>query len=451
MRKVFGAVVALWLLVLTAQFAQATTAWVWYQPTPYPAVRVDGVPINKDNIAIVHSLEGWVSSVYYNQLFQRTNSLQIGGSGDYEKMYLKFDMTGLPGNVDYALLYLLPYATGYTSTPYQACPVTSTWNSSMTWGSAPSYGVCSGFYSAPVANSWSPVWLAYPGGSPNWYNQWKANTLVNNGIVLLPQTTNNTFDAFYSTLYNSYGIDPLADARRPALMLAFTPTLELKMPLPGVLGPLKLTWLLTNEIGGYECKGEGGDAYWPDIAHTDSGSSGNYYAIDISWVNKDGNGVPSQYGRYNTPVLVAAGGKVIDVGGGNNPGDLNGFYIVIDHDSDGNIITGFSTRYLHLKQAAARANGTPLAIGNSVNPGDQIGIVGTTGKYANGNPTSTAEHLHFGVRYQNHGYSYIPELAKVVMDGLILKSYQTECAVNGSGVPTSRIRYYNSTNTPTGY
>lgn len=266
--------------------------------------------------------------------------------------------------------------------------------------------------------------------------------------MLFPQATNNNFDVFRSTLYNDYLNDAYADARRPVLQLNFTPTLQLKMPLPGVLGPLKLTWLLTNEIGGYECTG---GIPWPDTAHQDVGSDGNYYSIDITWTNKDGNGAASQYGQYNTPVLAAAGGKVVGVGGGNNNGDFNGFYIVIDHDSDGNPNTGFSTRYLHLKQYAARANGTLLAVGNSVNQGDQIGIMGTTGKDANGNPTSTAEHLHFGVRYQDHGYSYIPELTKVVMEGLILKSYQTECAVNGSGVPTSRIRYYNSTNTPTGY
>ena len=113
---------------------------------------------------------------------------------------------------------------------------------------------------------------------------------------------------------------------------------------------------------------------------------------------------------------------IVEIGGGNNFNDFNGFYIVIDHDGDGNINTGFTTRYLHLKQAAARANATSLVIGDSVNQGDQIGIVGTTGKGANGNPTSTAEHLHFGVRYQNQGYSYIPELSKVIMEGLPLRA-----------------------------
>ncbi|HEX8946987.1 MAG TPA: M23 family metallopeptidase, partial [Candidatus Paceibacterota bacterium] len=217
-------------------------------------------------------------------------------------------------------------------------------------------------------------------------------------------------------------------------------------------------WLLTNEIGGYECMGAGGSALWPDVAHTDSGV-GNYYSIDISWVNKNENNQPSQYGQYNTPVLAAAGGVVAFAGGtdGNTEADHdpNGFYIVIDHDYAQDPKIGFTTRYLHLKELPRRANGTLLHVGDTVNQGDQIGTVGSTGWYfdsATGTykRSSTAEHLHFGVRYQDHGYSSIPELSKVVMEGLILKSYQTECSVNTSGVPTGRIRYYDSTNVPTG-
>lgn len=325
-----------------------------------------------------------------------------------------------------------------TPIPYAVCAITSSWNLSLTWNTQPSYDPTCYGYATPTPWNWSGFWLS--GGGPNWYNQWQAQTLANNGVMLFPYATNNNFDTFYSTLYNNYGIDPYADARRPLLGLTFTPPAGMpnfKLPLPG-----GYKWLLTNEIGGYECKGE---APFPDIAHQDAGSFGNYYSIDISWNNNGG-----VYGQYNTPVLAADGGKVIEVGGGNNPGDLNGFYIVIDHDSDMDIRTGFSTRYLHLKQAAARKSGVILAVGNSVNRGDQIGIVGTTGKYADGTPTSTAEHLHFGVRYQNQGYSYVSQLSYVVMDGWLLKSFQTECAVSGNGVPTNRIRYYNSTNTPTG-
>ncbi len=149
-------------------------------------------------------------------------------------------------------------------------------------------------------------------------------------------------------------------------------------------------------------------------------------------------------------MLAAAGGKVVFAGQAS-PEVGNGYYVVIDHDGDGVVSTGFQTRYLHLANPPARKNGTLLTVGDTVQQGDQIGIMGTTGTLPNGQPSSTGVHLHFGVRYQNNGSSTVPELTKVLMEGLLLKSYQTECAVNSSGVPTSRIRYYSSTMTPTGY
>lgn len=81
-----------------------------------------------------------------------------------------------------------------------------------------------------------------------------------------------------------------------------------------------------------------------------------------------------------------------------------------------------------------------VTAGATVQQGDLLGYMGNTG-----NPT-TGTHLHFGVRYQNQGYSYISQLSYVVVDGWLLKSFQTECAVDGNGTPTSRIRYYHSSN-----
>ncbi len=256
-----------------------------------------------------------------------------------------------------------------------------------------------------------------------------------NSHLAIQRDGTQRFDKFASSR-----VPAPTDARylgtRPILRLDFTPTLTLKMPLPG-----GYRWLLTNEIGGYECKGE---SPWPDTAHQDN----NYFSIDIKWENVYNSIGPTPYGEYNTPVLAAAGGKVIV---NSDSGDQypNGNYIVIDHDGDGNLNTGFSTRYLHLQDAPRRKNGTLLQTGEIVFQGDQIGIMGTTG-YLNGVPTSTGVHIHFGVRYNNSGSLTVPELTKVVMESMVLKSYQTECAVNANGVPISRIRYYTSTNTPTG-
>ena len=432
MKKLIVAISLVWSFLFTMGASAVT---VYYQPTPYPLKKYDGTSMPQD-LNIVHV---WGGNLYYCSWcnngvgvtnFTRTDRLRTGGWGDRYDPFLKFDLAGLPTDVTLAALYLMPFTDSGTTTPLAFCSNDNTWDLSMVWSTQPAR-TCYGYYAPPVPGTWWGIDIT------PWYNGWKNGTKFDGGISMFPQNTNNNFDAFRSSAYVDYATDPSADGKRPILRLDFTPTLDLKMPLPG-----GYSWLVTNEIGGYECKGE---SPWPDIAHGDGGSSGNYYSIDISWKN---NG--STYGQYNTPVLSAAGGRVVEVGGGNNPGDVNGFYVVIDHDADGQITTGFTTRYLHLKQAAARANGTPLVVGNSVNQGDQIGIVGTTGKDANGNPTSTAEHLHFGVRYQNKGYSYIPELMKVIMEGKLLKSYQTECAVNSSGVPTSRIRYYSSSMVLTG-
>mgnify|MGYP001612999783 FL=1 len=389
-------------------------------------------------LEIVHVWEAWFSNIFYQQTLQRTNSIQIGGSGgDNEWMYLKFDLTGLPQNVDWAYLWLMPYAvpSQFASVPYGACRVTGSWDLSMTWGTQPGRDNCYGPYSAPTPYSWSGFWMSVAGG-PDWYDAWKNEVLANNGVMLFPLAANNNFDAFYSTLYNSYATDPYADARRPILQLTFTPTLELKMPLRGLRGPEKLSWLVTTEVGGYDCLGhvaDGSNDPWPDPYHSDSTGPGNYFSIDFSWKSQDANKVQVYSESDNIPVLAAAGGRAI-IPSDSGPTFPNGNYIVIDHDSDGNISTGFTTRYLHLKTIVVSNNA-------SVAQGALLGYMGNTGTESNGT------HLHFGVRYNGSGRSTIPELAKVVMDGWLLKSFQTECAVDAAtGIPTGKIRYYQSFN-----
>ncbi len=234
--------------------------------------------------------------------------------------------------------------------------------------------------------------------------------------MMSPQYNDNRFNVFRSSRYSG-------DGDRPILAFQFNQPAgmpNLKIPLPG-----GARWLLTNEVGGYECLGE---SPWPDEYHQDTHSPGNYYSIDFSPTNvKDAGG--SYTG--NIPVIAAAGGYVRFA----EYTDTNGYYVVIDHDGDGDLGTGYSTRYLHLQ------SNLQVAQGNTVSQGKLLGYMGNTG-----NPT-TGTHLHFGVRYQNQGYSYISQLSYVVVDGWLMKSFQTECSVNGSGIPTSRIRYYHSSNT----
>lgn len=422
MRKSFVASALLFFVLSFTQSAHAVT--VYYQPTPYPASTVATIPESS-----THFLEGWVAvdgnSIPVQQngtTLQQGNWLYVGGwSANYRYLtYLKFNLTGLPMQVDSALFWLLPgsVSSPWTLTPYGVCPVLSPWNAISSWATLPSVGQCADWYSAPVPGYWAGFWAS---GSWNWYNQWRSGALVNNGVMIHSQNFNYSLDQFVSSQY-----PPSYDGARPILQLDFTPTLQLKMPLPG-----NHTWLVTTEVGGWDCKGN-----WYDSAHDNN----NYFSIDFSWKNVADSGATiypdpdPNLNRQNNgvyiPVIAAAGGKVVKATYTSD----NGYYVVINHSGGTTESTGFTTRYLHLQPP-----GPTVTEGQTVQQGDIIGYVGNTG-------TSNGAHLHFGVRYNNSGYSTVPETTKVVMDGWLLKSFQTECAVNGSGVPTNFIRYYRSNN-----
>ncbi|HVS79508.1 MAG TPA: peptidoglycan DD-metalloendopeptidase family protein [Candidatus Paceibacterota bacterium] len=392
------------LLVVTQADAQTTA---YYQLTPFPLKKSDGSAMPQD-LEKIHLWDGWLPSYYYGQTLQRDDKLQMGGWGDVYETYIKFDLNGLPANPSAVTIWFKAYNRGdsSTTTPLAFCKVGGSWNLSLTWSARPSFLTCAGWFDAPIAGGWWGVDFT------PWYAEWKNGTVTNNGIALSPEYNNNNFDVLRSSRYTTN------DGDRPYLEFTFTQPSGMpsfKMPVPG-----GAKWLLTNEIGGYECMGE---SPWPDPYHQGS----NYYAIDISPTNvKDGGG--SYTG--NIPVIAAAGGYVKTV----SYTDANGYYVVIDHDGDGNLGTGFSTRYLHLQSNVVVVQNSTVA------QGDLLGYMGNTG-----NPT-TGTHLHFGIRYADSGSSSVSQLSYVVMDGWLMKSFQTECAVNSSGVPTSRIRYYHSTN-----
>ncbi len=392
------------LCTLTCQSVYAATAY--YHPTPYPLYKYDESAMPQD-LDIVHVWDGWLSSIY-NPDFVRDDRLQVGGWGDQYRTYINFDVKGLPDNPSNAILWLKTYDRGDESstTPLAVCKVGSSWDTELAWNSQPSMITCAGWFTLPTPGDWWGI------NYTSWYNEWKAGTVANNGIMMYPQYTNNNFNVFRSSRYSTSSF--------VMLQFDFTPTLELKMPLPG-----GHQWLLTNEIGGYECKGV---SPWPDTYHQDS--TGNYFSIDFSWRNiADSGAAVYDESTDNIPILAAAGGKVFV---GYNEG--NGHYVVVDHDSDGNHNTGFQTRYLHFKTTPSVSNGS------TVDQGDLLGYMGDTG-------IGTGVHLHFGIRYQNSGLSSVSGLTKVIMEGKLLKSYQTRCSEDQEGVPLDWEKYYRSYNT----
>ena len=86
----------------------------------------------------------------------------------------------------------------------------------------------------------------------------------------------------------------------------------------------------------------------------------------------------------NTPIKAPAKGTVFFAAYDG----INGNCIRIDHGK----INGKSIKstYIHLQTIQVKP-------GEKVLPGQQIGLVGSTGKYPNGRPSSTGPHLHMSV------------------------------------------------------
>jgi Peptidase family M23 len=391
---------------LTLGMSGALADTVSYQPTPYPLLRTNGSSMPQD-INIVHNWQGWFGNVY-NKTLVRNEFLQIGGWGDAYFSPMRFDLDGLPAGVDAAYLYLYAISSGAPNPSQMSMyRISASWNPATVGAS--NFPATSGGYFWPVSTVIN-AWRGYT--IKTWYDAWKAGTYPNYGMILAPYNNDGTsrFDRFVSV----WSTDT---SRRPTLVFILTPSLKLKMPFAGG------SWNVTTEIGGYDCVG--GSDYWPDPFHTGS----NYFSIDFT-------------GATGTPILAAGAGVVYEAGGAAL-GD-NGYYIIIDHDGDRNLATGFQTRYLHLQSLPARKNGTLLKNGDVIATGDQIGKMGNSGAY------TTGTHLHMGIRYKNNGAKTVNELTKVVMDGKLLKSYQTECSMRSNGTPISSFKTYTSTNVATG-
>jgi Peptidase family M23 len=394
---------------------------VHYQPTPATESFVDQFypPATSptENLQASHVWEGWVSS-NANKTFQRNDALVIGGrKGDQYRAFAKFDLTGLPAQVEAAELGLRSYVSHGTATvDFAVCLLTTPWTPTFSWKKQPKYGPCTSWYPAPVAGMWSEVSIT------DWYNAWQSNPSSNNGIVLLPRSVKGQFDTFRSTRYSAYESDPEADASRPVLALTYSPPAgmpDFKLPLPPGW------WLLSNEIGGYECMDQ--LPYWPDDAH----QGNSYFSLDFVPIGETEDGTPYV---GDIPVFAAADGTIVE----NSYTSGNGYFVTINHSGSSSPIEGYTTKYLHL------AVQSPLPVEKRVLQGQQIGVLGNSGDY------TTGPHLHFGVYFNGQGDSTQANLTYVVLDGLLMKSYQTECAYDSAGKPIRWIRSYQSTNEPCG-
>lgn len=134
------------------------------------------------------------------------------------------------------------------------------------------------------------------------------------------------------------------------------------------------------------------------IAITQYFKKGVHNGIDLGW--------NSNYGGMEQPIYAAESGEVVSVRSNYNTTDTSGGsygnYIKLRHEN------GFSTLYAHMKYGSVN-----LKVGDRVNKGDQIGIMGRTGH-------ATGNHLHYEVMINNEKVN--PEEYTYVYPGQIISS-----------------------------
>src|SRR5262249_6487900 len=168
-------------------------------------------------------------------------------------------LEGLPMTVSNAQLKLYVFSTGDPaqtrigmSLGLPTIPWDESWANQLppprqNFSSFQQPGTIYSFLQAPPGDGWYSIdistlygaWLSPPQSS---------NNPKNAGIALCPLGTSNNFNFFRSADY----VDPaLGTTLRPSLQITYDDPapLDIRMPLPG-----GMSWLLTTEIGGRDCK-----------------------------------------------------------------------------------------------------------------------------------------------------------------------------------------------------
>ena len=136
----------------------------------------------------------------------------------------------------------------------------------------------------------------------------------------------------------------------------------------------------------------------------------NFYSLDFQ---QSGSDYPSR----PIPVYSMTAGKIVQISS-SEADKNNGYFVRIDQDGDGDRNTGLVTVYLHFASSPARANGTLLKKGDTVEVGDQLGYMGNTG-------ISFGTHLHITMICDGGATSSTQKecLDSVTIDGESIQSF----------------------------
>lgn len=290
----------------------------------------------------VGGMDTWYGSSYNKEGMPTSDYLKVGGWGDVYASLLRFDLSGLPQQAAQAVLYLNAFSSGTPTAIDWRLPVGS-------WQEA-----TAGFYSQPPVYYQSLGTTSAP--SPGWYginitglyNMWRSGTSYpNQGLMMMPVSTNNAFTTFHSSDYVTAGL-------RPAICVD-TASTESRIVLKWPLATAYVSRVINQGFG----------IPWSADSFCPAG------------VRKVHNGVDYR-ASAGTVVYAAEDGWVREV-----HWDSSGAYawnVVIEHNLPSRTGT-FTTVSWHLNPS--------VSVGQFVPKGMQIGMVADLG---------VNSHYHLGVR-----------------------------------------------------
>ena len=168
---------ALWLLLFTQ-------AWL------SPEVKADTKTVRLENIGAVDT---YVSSSQPGTAFGVMPQTRTGGTGDENRMLLRFPTFGFPAAVTKATLYLYCKGTDGAAgnAPLSLYKPSSAWSNTTSWSTQPSAVLIAPVATGPINGAWLPIEITTQ------LNEWLTGN-PNNGIELRSASTSNQANVFGS-------------------------------------------------------------------------------------------------------------------------------------------------------------------------------------------------------------------------------------------------------------
>ena len=357
--------------------------------------------------ASVH--DKWWGSYYYRNGVNN-DVLKVGGWGDHYFTIIRMPISvSVPPRILVTGAKLHLYSFGSKNpTSMRKLFVRDPWIQSSTTDHLTVRGWDQGSILAPPETGEYVIDISAEFGA--WYN----GEYPNYGIALTPEYNDNRFNTFLSS-ENGRGYG------KPRIVVNYEKLPDFKMPLPG-----GIAWRLTVEAGGKQFD----EQTEKDEYHDED----TLYSLDFNreWVNLGGGSFSV---ANDIPIYAAAAGVIIS----NAYSSANGWFVMIDHDSDGKVGTGFQTRYLHFNEAS------PIAVGTYVRQGHKIGVMGDGG-------ISEGIHLHMTFLYKGKGGNALSDydsraLNALTMEGRPIRNYKLGTTWNSTVNRWTPYYAYPSSNT----